>query len=363
MSEPTEPEDGPETPETSTDGAEVDEEVDSEWSLQYLGPYEYVDKPPTYMRPRFVIGTIALTLVLAFVMVRLGHPRDVLVSDDVVSPQPSAPAAGDSAEDGALTAETCPAPAGGVNLDAAKTIRMFVAATSGERFEGLQLDPEVEAQLGEPGTPAPLLRATRIQGFSTAGSAVSSCIRSWWFDDEQMRSSIDTVTVVPASKGWKVSEWRRGRPLAAEELSATQLAFYTGAKSCSKPDRFASVELPGATPDEQLEAALEELFSGTAGRATGAASMVPADVQVTGARVEGLKATVELTGTTEKMTRCQSGAAFDQIVSTASAVVLANLPPAEPTTTTARSRNRGSSTPGVEVEVLVDGQVATTLKP
>jgi hypothetical protein len=90
--------------------------------------------------------------------------------------------------------------------------------------------------------------------------------------------------------------------------------------------------------------------------------VVPADVQVVDARIEGLEATVELTGTSEKLTRCQSSASYAQIVSTASAVVLANAPPAAPTTTT-RSRNRAPELPSVQVEVRVDGQVVTTLKP
>jgi hypothetical protein len=141
-----------------------------------------------------------------------------------------------------------------------------------------------------------------------------------------------------------------------------QLAFFNSAKRCDAPDRFASVEVPGGTPDEQLLAAVEELLSGAPGRATGAASVVPADVQVVDARIEGLEATVELTGTSEKLTRCQSSASYAQIVSTASAVVLANAPPAAPTTTT-RSRNRAPELPSVQVEVRVDGQVVTTLKP
>ena len=351
-----EPADGP-------SAADAAEEVDPGWSLQYLGPYEYVDRTPAYLRLRFVAGTVALTVLLALVMLRWGGSPDAVRSDELASPELSVPAAAEAGDGAAAAPENCPPAAGGTNLEATKTLRLFLAATSGQRFEGLQLDPEVEAQLGEAGASAPLLRATRIRGFSTVGTNVSSCVRAWWFDGEELRSSIDLVTVTPGVKGWKVSRWVRGEPMPADQLTAVQLAFFNSSKRCDAPDRFASVEVPGSTPDEQLVAALEELLSGSAGRATGAVSVVPSDVQVVDARIEGLEATVELTGTAEKLTRCQSSASFDQVVSTASAVVLANAPPAAPTTTTARSRNRASELPAVQVEVLVDGQVVTTLKP
>jgi hypothetical protein len=337
--------------------------VDPGWSLQYLGPYEYVDRTPGYLRLRFVAGTVALTALLALVLLRWGGSQDAVRSDQLASPELSVPAAAEAGDGEAAAPQNCPPATGGANLEAAKTLRLFLAATSGQRFEGLQLEPEVEAQLGEAGAPAPLLRATRIRGFSTEGTNVSSCVRAWWFDGEQLRSSIDLVTVSPGVKGWKVSGWVRGEPMPTDQLTAVQLAYFNASKRCDSPDRFASVEVPGAGPDEQLVAALEELLSGSAGRATGAVSVVPADVQVVDARVEGLKATVELTGTIEKLTRCQSSAAFDQIVSTASAVVLTNAPPTAPTTTTARSRTRTPELPAVQVEVLVDGKVVTTLKP
>jgi hypothetical protein len=365
MSEPSAPAKGPEPSDDDPDlggAAEGDEEVDPGWSLQYLGPYEYVDRTPTYLRLRFVIGTVVLAAALAAVLLRWGSPEDRIGSEDVAAPDMSVPAAAE-ADGAAATAQSCPSAAGGSNLEAAKTIRLFLAATAGQRFEGLQMDPEVEAQLGGAGTAAPLLRATRIGGFSTAEGTVSSCMRAWWFDGEQLRSSIDLVSVSPGLDGWKVSGWARGQPMPSDELAAVQLAFFNNPKRCDEPDRFASVEVPGGTPDEQLASAMDELLSGAAGRATGAASVVPADVQVVDARVEGLKATVELTGTSEKLTRCQSSASYDQIVSTASAVVLANVPPSPTPTTTARSRKGAPQGPTVEVEVLVDGQVVSTLKP
>ncbi len=322
------------------------------------------DEPtPPYLRPRFVGGMVLLAALLALLMVRWGSSGNLGEAGLIDSAQPNGAESGDAAVAAVASPESCPAAAGGANLEAAKTIRLFLAATSGERFDGLLMDPEVEAQLGGPGDPAPLLRATRIRGFTVSDGNVSSCVHSWWFDGEGLQSSTDVVTVAPGAKGWTVTGWVRGEPLPQEPTAATQIAYYNGTRSCDDPDRFANVAVPGTTPDEHLTGAIEELLSGTAGRAAGAASQVPADVQLVAARTEGLSATVELTGTAEKLTRCQSSAAYDQIMQTAKAVVLATAPPPEPTTTTRSSKSKAPAEPEVQVEVMVDGQVVTTLRP
>lgn len=326
----------------------------------------YVEETPAYLRPRFVLGMVVLTALLALVMVRLGDSGTSTTNQLVALP--GAERAGsdedETTDDDVPTREDCPPPAGNVNREAADTVRAFLAALSGSRMSGLVIDPDVERQMGEPGEPAPLVRATRIGGFSTAGGKVSSCVRSWWLDGAGMHSSIDVVTVAPGAKGWRVSFWARGAELTGGQLTTSvPLAFLSSTRRCDDPDRFGSVAVPGDDAEQRVLAALEELMSGPAGRVGSAASQVPADVQVTAVEVEGLAATVELTGTSAKLSRCQSSAAFSQIVETVRAAVPAGAPVPPPDTTASRSRGGTAPSPSVLVVVKVDGQVVDTLKP
>lgn len=344
------------------------------------------------MRWWFVLGVAGVAVLLGWALHRWGTGGGVdrNTEDEVVATVPGeAEGAPPPPEPGRR--QDCPEPGAPVEPDAAALVQLFMAEASGLGLDGVPASEEVEAQL-EAGEPSPpVTRMTRVRGFVGEPGQWSTCVLSTWTGPDGPTESLDVVTVRRAevSPGagsstdggeddaeqgvdgdatsstrrtstttttrprsgrtrWEVSRWLRGVPQAVPTTRAATIAFYDNARSCGDPDRLASVPVQDGEPAARLELALEELISGTTGRASTASSQVPSDLQVLRTEVGGARAVVELTPTEEDLTRCQGTAAYDQVRETAAAIVAE----ASPELTAA----------GVDVEVIVDGQQVSSLR-
>ncbi|MFV0317571.1 MAG: hypothetical protein ACK5O2_11515 [Microthrixaceae bacterium] len=351
------------------------------------------DETPTYLRARFVAGVVVLSLLLGFVMYRLGSSGAVDVDASGRSAGPVA-----EVEDEAIPSSTdpadCPAAGEPVELEAAQLIRVFEAAAADTSVGGVPATAEVTRQL-EVSAPSPALsRMTRIRGFVGTSGSWSSCVFSYWNGPEGPMQSLDVVTValVPASERsdrngsdsgggsrsttsssfatttttarsgssrpsgtsrstsrdrWEVTRWFRGQPAPVAHSVVVPVMYFNGS-GCGTPDRVVSVSVPDGTLPERITGALDELMSGAVGRSPSASTLVPADVSVIGVSVDGSRARIELTPTREsELSRCEGQGALAQVVKTAEGVISDALgPDVDP-----------------EVEVVVEGRTVSTLRP
>jgi len=326
-------------------------------------PTVWVEPTPAYLKPRFIAGVVTLALAVWLVMISWGNIGGSAPTES--AGRALVPVAVARTGETTGTVEDCPASGSAVNLDAAKAIRLFLAAASGQNLAGLQVSDEVKAQLTASTPAAAASRMTRTRGFSTDSGTVSSCVETYWVDSNGIEMSTDVVVVAPAAKGWQVKQWIRGESSPVGPAESAPMPFFNGNGACGNPDRTASLQLPAGAPGDRLRHAVEEMASGSAGRALGAATPIPADVQVLSASVDGLTARVELSPTAEKLTDCAGRAAVNQITAAATTIALQSLPPDQTTTTLASkgSKSRQAAPPPVKVEVVVNGAAVTSLRP
>jgi hypothetical protein len=350
------------------------------------------------MRWWFVLGVAGIAALLGWALHRWGTGGEAApdTKDAVVATAPGE-AEGPPPAPEPGQRQDCPDPGAPVEPDAAALVQLFMAEASGLGLGGVPASDEVEAQLEADEPSPPVTRMTRVRGFVGSPDQWSTCVLSTWTGPDGPTESLDVVTVrrVEATRSagssagddedgaeddadsdaeddgvttttrrststttttrprsgrtrWEVSRWLRGVPQAVPTTRAATVAFYDTPGSCGDPDRLASVPVRDGEPPARLELALEELISGTTGRAATASSQVPSDVQVLRAEVTGSRAVVELTPTGEDLTRCQGTAAYDQVRDTAAAIVAERSPEV--------------SAAGVDVEVLVEGREVSSLR-
>ena len=345
------------------------------------------------MRWWFVLGVAGVAVLLGWALHRwgTGGGADSDTTDEVVATVPGE-AEGPPPAPEPGRRQDCPEPGAPVEPGAAALVQLFMAEASGLGLDGVPVTEEVQAQLEASEPSPPVSRMTRVRGFVGEPGQWSTCVLSTWTGPDGPTESLDVVTVrrVEASRTagssaddaeddgdgegdgdatsstrrststtttsrprsgrirWEVSRWLRGVPQAVPTTRAATIAFYDNSRSCGDPDRSASVSVQDGEPAARLELALEELISGTTGRASTASSHVPGDLQVLRAEVAGSTAVVELTPTEEDLTRCEGTAAYDQVRDTAAAIVAESSP--------------GISAAGADVEVIVEGEQVVSLR-
>ncbi|MEZ5267092.1 MAG: GerMN domain-containing protein [Microthrixaceae bacterium] len=327
------------------------------------------DSTPTYLRPRFVAGVVLLAILAGYVMFRLGSTGSVDLSAETGSASPVVDVQ-DEAAPPSTDPDDCPQPDERVELDAAELLRVFEAAVADPAVGDIPATAEVQAQLDANAPSPPLSRMTRIRGFAGGAGSWSTCVLSYWMGSDGPMRSLDVVTVevvsgtdrsdTPSSTSrsrrgsdtpsdrWEVTRWLRGEPVRAPRGRAVPVAFFNGS-GCSNPDREVSVPVPDGAPGDRVVSALEELISGPVGRSPTASTLVPSDLQVLEASVEGPRATVVLTRTSDSgLSRCEGTGALAQVVETTEAVLAETVDP-----------DGGAD---LDVEVIIDGEPVDTLR-
>ncbi len=332
------------------------------------------EKAPSYLRARFVLGVVALAVLLGFVMARLGDVAPVQRRDRTADERPAMDPGAETSP-GSTNPDDCPEPGVGVPFEAAQLLGMFMAAAADPGIGAIPASQEVRDQIESAAPSPPVSRMTRLRGFAGETGNWSTCVRSYWTGTEGPMQSLDVVTVAlvggseragadgssgrPAATGgrrWEITRWLRGMPQPVPLTRVVPLSFLDGS-GCSRPDREVSVPVVVGPPGDRLRAALEELVSGPVGRSPTASTSVPVDLQVLEATLEGFAVRIELTRTADDdMSRCEGTTAYDQVVATAEAVAAETLG-AEVVA------DGGAGTSGVQVEVLVDGRAVDTLRP
>jgi hypothetical protein len=334
--------------------------------------------PPVYMRWWFVVLVLLATGAAVAALLRWGIPdRSVTVGgraplpvEDAVQDgaraatgdrgaAADADVAGGRDAPGGSPTRDCPPAGAEVDLAAADAIRRFTELAAGVPQPALDLAAPVDAVFAESAPSAPVLRMTRVGGFVVDGTSVGSCVISTISDAGTLEERVDVVVVAPgrgtsssssrsSSRSpratWTVQSWTRGTAAPVQDAAAAEVAFYS-AGGCSDPDRIASVLLAGTDLAARIERIVSEVATGPTGRAPGAVSQVPSDVQVLGVSVEGSRARVELTPTAADLTDCKGRAAVAQIQESVAAAV---------------QDARGQ--PGATVEVVVEGDVVRSLR-
>lgn len=337
------------------------------------GPTE--EPRPTYMRLWFVGTVVGLAVFLGLLLRGWGTSGDVELDQqgEVVAPAPKVAAESPATPEPGKR-EDCPGPGAPVELPAAELVRLFMAAATGGGFGSLPATEDVTAQLEATAPSPPVTRMTRARGFVGESGQWSTCVLSTWIGPDGPTESLDVVTVQlvdpnadeddsaddeaddedrttttsrrsSGRQRWEVTRWLRGTPQPVPRTRAAAVAFYDTDRSCGDPDRPASVAVADGEPAARAVLALEELISGTPGRASTGSSRVPSDIQVLGAEVAGGRARVELTPTTDDLTRCRGTGAYDQVVQTLAGVAAESAGDAD-----------------VEVEVVIEGDEVSTLR-
>lgn len=312
------------------------------------------EEPPTYTRPRFVAAVVLGCAVLAAGIWWLGNTGNVVLDEQgekLPTFEAGSAEAVDVPEPGRR--EDCPDPRASVEFEAAELVALFGATATGGGFGDLPASAEVQDQL-EARSPSPAVnRVTRIRGWTGGTGSWSTCVLSSWVGPDGPMQSIDIVTasVVPGDERsdavgddeddddrdtarsrddledrWEITAWIRGVPEDPPPSRAATVEFYNSKRACRRPDRPASVPVPDASPNERLVYALEELVSGTPGRANSAATLVPADTQVLEASVGDGRARVVLTPTLDDLSRCEGTGAYEQVRDTAAAMAAETIP-------------------------------------
>ena len=323
---------------------------------------------PTYAKPWFVAVTVLGCAVLAWVIYLLGSTGSTVdeAAEAVSVPEGDTPAVVDKLEP--ARREDCPDPGEPVEYEAAELLQLFAATATGGGFGDLPATGDVQALL-EANDPSPVLnRLTRIGGWTGGPGSWSTCVLSYWLTSDGPMQSIDLVTaaVVAGSERsdidpeeddddpedlpdrWEITSWVRGVAVDPPATRVAAVEFYNSKRACRRPDRPASVPVEGEDPDDRLLHALEELASGTPGRANSATTRVPADLQVVDATVSDGRAVVVLTPTLADLSNCEGTAAFEQVRETAAGVAAETIPfgdGREP-----------------EVEVVIDGAAVDSLR-
>ncbi len=338
--------------------------------------WEPEEPTPSYLRPRFVLAVVISATLLGLGIFAWGNSGTVVLTPEgeVASSLPEREMAPEVVPE-AASPETCPEPGKPVELEAAELISLFGASATGGGFASLPATEEVIEQVDA--TTPPVTRMTRIRGFEGEPGSWSTCVVSSWSGPEGPEQSLDVVTVElvagadrsdleEAGSGsrrkkdledrWEVTSWLRGVAVPAPELQVATVAFYNSDRGCRRPDRQASVLIADEAPSNRLVAALEELISGTPGRANTASSKIPPDIQVIEAEVSAGGARVVLSPTSDdSLSKCDGTAAFEQVRDTAAAIVGESLPGAD--------ANADGTDSDVAVEVIVAGKDVTTLAP
>jgi len=321
-----------------------------------MGTDNHTEELPTYLRPRFVISVVVAAVVVGLLLHWLGSPdnkAEITAADGPSRTQPVDAGVTKQPVAAAASVDNCPAP-GAVDLEAAQTVSDFMEGVATPGAPEVPASEEIQEVI-EAAAPSPaVLRMTRIRGFSpTDAASVLTCVVSTHVTSSGVTTSLDFLRVEGTGDDeWEVTEWAQGQQQALVGTRVVGLTYFDSGEGCRGPDRLVSVQNPAGAPGDRLRRAMEELTSGTAGRAVDADTQIPPDVQVVDARVEGDRAIVVLTPTTEDMTRCEGTGAAEQVVETARAVLAESLPPPEDE----------DDEPAGEVELQIEGEVVTTLR-
>ncbi len=330
------------------------------------GPVVAWSEPtPTYARPWFVAAVVAGCVAAGFVIWLIGNSGNVnLGSDDgelVQLPTPGV-GAGETPEPGRR--EDCPEPGAAVEYEAAELVQLFGASATGGGFGDLAASQAVLDLLEERAPSPTVTRMTLIGGWFGENGQWSTCVLSSWIGTNGPMQSIDIVTASVVSGSdrsdagddeddedlpdrWEVTGWLRGVPESPPPTRAVSIAFFNSKRACRGPDRSASVPVEDGDQSFRLLQALEELGSGTPGRANSATTKVPADMQVIEAAVVDGRARVVLTPTSDELSKCDGTASWGQVHDTAAAIAAEALP-------------EGADEP--EVEIVIDGADVDTLR-
>lgn len=335
------------------------------------------DETPAYLRPWFVATVFVGCAALAGIIYWLGNTGNVVLDSEgeaVPAFESGSAEALDVPEPGRR--QDCPDPGDRVEYEAAELVQLFEATATGGGFGSLPAATEVQDQLEATAPAPPVNRMTRIRGWTGETGSWSTCVLASWVGPDGPMQSIDIVTasVVPASERsdvdsqdededdrrsssrsrsnledrWEVTTWLRGVPEQPPPSRAATIEFYNSKRACRRPDRSASIPVPDEDASARLLFAIEELASGTPGRANSAATRLPADTQVLESTVSDGRAKVVLTPTVTDLSRCKGTAAFEQVRDTAGALAQETIPFGD---------DRDP-----EVEVVIEGEVVDTLR-